>query len=336
MPIRYTLRQLEYFVAVGECGSIAAASEKVNVSSPSISAAISQLENEFGLPLFVRKHAQGLSLTKAGSRLMDQSLTVLREADLLTSIAGDISGIVQGPMSIGCLLTFAQIILPRLRREFEIAHPSVRVSQSELTQTEIFSLIRKAELDVALTYNLDIPSDLDFHPLVDLPPHVLLNADHALARRSAVTVEDLAEHPMVLLDLPLSSDYFLSFFNQAGIRPRIVERTRDIAVMQSMVANGYGYSIANVRPPAGLSPDGGQLVCVPLNGNARPMKMGILMARGADSNSTVRAFVEHCRKRITRDFVPGMIINDPPDPQSDSVQAADTIDAPADDDVSRT
>ena len=64
--LRFTLRQLEYFVAVGECGSIALASEKVNVSSPSISAAINQLEKEFGLPLFVRQHAQGLSLTLAG------------------------------------------------------------------------------------------------------------------------------------------------------------------------------------------------------------------------------------------------------------------------------
>ena len=49
MPLRFTLRQLEYFVAVGEAGSIALAAEKVNVSSPSISAAVSQLEKEFGL-----------------------------------------------------------------------------------------------------------------------------------------------------------------------------------------------------------------------------------------------------------------------------------------------
>lgn len=59
MPLSYTLRQLEYFVAVGETGSIAAASQQVNVSSPSISAGISQLEDELGIKLFVRHHAQG-------------------------------------------------------------------------------------------------------------------------------------------------------------------------------------------------------------------------------------------------------------------------------------
>ena len=67
MQTRFTFRQLEYLVAVGEAGSVAAATEKVNVSSPSISAAISQLEAELGVQLFIRQHAHGLSLTPGGS-----------------------------------------------------------------------------------------------------------------------------------------------------------------------------------------------------------------------------------------------------------------------------
>ena len=72
MPLRYTLRQLEYFVAVGETGSIAAASHRSNVSSPSISAGISQLEKELGLKLFVRNHAQGLTPTPAGLKMLGE------------------------------------------------------------------------------------------------------------------------------------------------------------------------------------------------------------------------------------------------------------------------
>lgn len=306
MPLRYTLRQLEYFVAVGECGSIAAASERVNVSSPSISAAVAQLEEEFGLALFVRKHAQGLSLTTAGQRLMEQSQTVLREAEMLTSMAGDISGNVQGPLSVGCLVTFAQYIVPRVRRSFEQEYPEVRFRQVELNQSEIFSQIRRAELDIALSYDLDIPADLDFIPLVDLPPYVLAAEDHPLAGRASVAVEDLTEHPMVLLDLPLSSEYFLSVFTQAGLKPKIAERTRDMGVMRSLVANGFGYSIANVRPLSERSPDGGDLCFIPLEGDVRPMRMGLVMARGAGGTSTVKAFISHCKKMITSESVPGI------------------------------
>ena len=56
MALRFTFRQLEYLVAVGEAGSIAAAAARINVSSPSISAAIAQLEAEFGVQIFIRHH----------------------------------------------------------------------------------------------------------------------------------------------------------------------------------------------------------------------------------------------------------------------------------------
>lgn len=306
MTLRYTLRQLEYFVAVGTYGSIAAASEQVNVSSPSISAAVAQLEEEFGLSLFVRKHAQGLSLTKAGERMMEQSQKILREADMLNSMAGEISGKVQGPMSIGCLATFAQFVVPKLRRAFEDRYPEVRIRQYEMNQSEIFSHIRRAALDIALSYDLDIPADLDFIPLVELPPYVLTSTDHPLAQEKELTVAQLRDHPMVLLDLPISGEYFLSFFNKLGIKPQIAERTRDMAVMRSLVANGYGYSIANIRPLSNLSPDGGELAFIPLTGDVRHMQMGLVMARGADRTSTVKAFIAHCREKISEGGVPGI------------------------------
>lgn len=303
--LRYTLRQLEYFVAVGETGSIARASERVNVSSPSISAAITQLEQEFGLPLFVRQHAQGLSLTQGGRQMLEQARAVLREAGVLMDIAGDISGSVRGPFSVGCLVTFAQVVLPTLRRVFEEAHPEVRLRQHELNQLEIFSALRRSEIDLALTYDLELPADLRFQPLHSLPPFVMVSEDHPLAGVEEVTVEDLRPHPMVLLDLPLSSDYFLSFFAN-GSRPQVAERTRDMAVMRSLVANGFGYAIANVRPLNQHAPDGKPLVFIPMAGPVRPMKMGLLMAQDADRSNLVRAFVEHSERMIRAGALPGL------------------------------
>jgi len=291
--LRYTLRQIEYFVAVGEAGSIARAAERINVSSPSISAAITQLEAEFGLPLFVRQHAQGLSLTQAGREMLAQARVVLREAGSLTDIAGDISGQVRGPLAVGCLVTFAQLVLPGLRRGFQQAHPEVQMRQHEMNQVELFSALRRSEIDLALTYDLGLPADLQFTPLLQLPPFALLSPDHPLAGRAAVSVDDLKDHPMVLLDLPLSADYFLSFFDALGAKPIIAERTRDMAVMRSLVGQGFGYSIANVRPLSPLSPDGNPVVCVPLAGDLRPMRMGLLAAQNVHRANAVRAFIGH-------------------------------------------
>ncbi len=101
-----------------------------------------------------------------------------------------------------------------------------------------------------------------------LPPYVLVAAAHPLARLKQITPKDLSGLPMVLLDLPVSADYFLSLFEKAG-PPPIAEKTRDIAVMQSLVANGFGYSLLNFRPTSDRSPDGKTLRYIPLKGPLR-------------------------------------------------------------------
>lgn len=315
MALRFTLRQLEYLVAVGESGSIMVAAESLHVSSPSISAAIGQLEDQLGLQLFVRHHAKGLSPTQAGRQVLEQARKILAEGEALNRLAGDISGNVQGNLTIGCLLTFAQVVVPRLRRGFENLHPLVSIGQSELNQQEIFDRIRSGTLDIALTYDLDIPDDLNFVPLAKLPPYVLLPEHHALSHLQAISVDQLQDHPMILLDLPMSSDYFLSFFWAAGLKPRIAERTRDLAVVRSLVGNGFGYSIANVRPLNDLSPDGQKLCFVPLAGPVRPMVMGLVMAKGVERLLTIRAFVSYCQETITTDSVPGINLRQSPVPR---------------------
>ena len=62
----YNLRQLKYFVTTVECGSVAEASRKLYIAQPSVSTAIKHLEESFGVQLFIRHHAQGVSLTPSG------------------------------------------------------------------------------------------------------------------------------------------------------------------------------------------------------------------------------------------------------------------------------
>src|SRR5260221_11716470 len=106
MPLAFPLRPLEYFVAVGEAGSITKAAEQVNVSPPSISASIAQLEAEFGVQLFVRKHSHGLSLTAGGRVFLKEAARLLADADALHDIPGDITLKGRGPLAIGCPRTF--------------------------------------------------------------------------------------------------------------------------------------------------------------------------------------------------------------------------------------
>lgn len=295
MPLRFTLRQLEYLVAVADSGTVALAAERVNVSSPSISVAIAQIEAEFGVQLFVRRHAQGLSLTEGGRQFVASAREVLGAAARLSDSAAEITGEVRGSLAIGCMQTFAQVVLPRVRRSFAELYPAVEVHQAERHQAALFEGLRMASLDVALTYQMEIPSDLQFIPLAPLPPYALLAEGHPLAARSELTVADLAPLPMVLLDLPHSAEYFLSLFSAQGLRARIAERTRDMGVMRSLVANGFGYSIANIHLAGGIAPDGSRVVEVPLAGPA--LDLGLALTRGVQRR-TVQAFVDHCLQAV--------------------------------------
>lgn len=303
MPMRFTLRQLEYFVAVGEAGSIAKAAEIVNVSPPSISASIAQLETEFGLQLFVRKHSHGLSLTSGGRIFFKEVVQLLNSAEALHAIAGDISNNVRGPLAIGCLLTFAQIVFPQLRSSFEQVNPEVRIRQYEGHQGQLLDMLQRAEIDLALTYDFELSQDIVFEPLVSLPPYVILPEGHRLAGKASIGPEDLGDEPMVLLDLPYSREYFLSAFQSKGIRVKVAERTGDIAMMRSMVANGYGFGIANIRPLNRLSPDGKLLDFVPFSGDMRPLVLGAMLPSSETRTQTVQAFIEHCRAIVVEQGV---------------------------------
>lgn len=79
--MRFSFRKLEYFVAAGETGSITLASERIHISQSAVSTAITQLERELGVQLFVRLHAQGLSLTPAGRKLLRDAKNLLAQAE---------------------------------------------------------------------------------------------------------------------------------------------------------------------------------------------------------------------------------------------------------------
>ena len=105
--MQFTLKQLAYFVAAGEAGSILRAAENIHVSQPSISNAIAHLEDVFRVQLFIRHHARGMSLTTAGGQIMEQAQALLRDAEELHSFAGKLSDQVFGSINVGCFIPLA-------------------------------------------------------------------------------------------------------------------------------------------------------------------------------------------------------------------------------------
>ncbi len=282
--MRFTLKQLHYFVAAGDLNSVTKAAEALHVSQPSISSAILHLEEVTGLQLFVRHHAQGLSLTPSGQQFIRKAKQLLTEADGLAHYAKSLSDDVVGSINVAGFLTFSPILIPGLLKRFLSEYPAVKVNCEEMHQKDIIQGLTNGKFELALTYDLELPSDFEFHPLIELPPFAILGADHPLADRSEVSLKDLAEHPMILLDWPMSREYFFSLFLSQGLEPNYAYKVQSIEMMRGLVGNGFGYSLGNTPIAKMQAQDGSPLRQVPLKENLRPMRMGV--ARLADLRLT--------------------------------------------------
>jgi DNA-binding transcriptional LysR family regulator len=314
--MRFTLRQLEYFIATAETGSITVASTRVSISQPSISTAISHLERELGVQLFVRHHAQGLSLTPAGRALLIEAKQLVKHADGLYSAAADLSQNLRGTLSVGCMLTLAPILMPELSQSFTNAYPETVIRQQALDQAGLLEGLRRTEVDVALTYDLEIGSDIAFSPLVDLPPYALFGASDPFHRKKVVTLAELASRPLILLDLPLSTGYFLALFMKERLTPTIASRSPHLEVVRAMVGNGFGYTLMNARPLCEVALDGRRLYRVRVAGDQPALVLGIATLKRLKKTHLIQAFEAHCQKSVTASHIPGMAPHTPERPRS--------------------
>jgi DNA-binding transcriptional LysR family regulator len=304
--MKFTLRQLGYFIAAAETGSITVASKRASISQPAISTAISHLERELDVQLFLRHHAQGLSLTPAGRALLREAKQLLKQAEGLYSAAADISQQIRGELSVGWFATLAPIVMPELVQSFIKAFPGTRVRCQEGHQEGLLQSLRAAQIEVAITYDLQISEDVQFVPLAALPPYALFGASHPFARERTVKLSQLATLPMVLLDLPMSREYFLALFIRERLEPSIAWSSEKFEVVRTMVANGLGYTLVNVRPRADIALDGRRLHRVALAGDPPPLRIGLATLKQLKKNRLVDAFQRHCEALISQTYIPGM------------------------------
>jgi DNA-binding transcriptional LysR family regulator len=296
--MRFTLRQLEYFVATCEAGSVTEAALTIPVAQSSVSAAVAQLERALGVQLLIRHHAQGVSMTPAGREFLLRARALLRDVEQLERFADELTEGLSGTLDLGCLVTVAPLVMPQLCGPFLRDHPEAQIEMTEAGQSEIVERLRTGRLSVALSYDLELAADLAFDPLAELPPYALLAADHPLASRASVSFAELAAEPLVLLDLPLSRDYFRELFVAAGLDANVVRRSPHPEVVRSLVASGFGFTILNVRSPNDRALDGRPLVAVAIEGPARPMIIGLVTLRAMRQPRLVQAFCRYCRHAV--------------------------------------
>lgn len=296
--MQLSLRDLLFFVAAADHANITAAAAGLNVSQPSVSLALQRLEERLGVQLLVRQHARGVALTAAGIDVLREARKLLTQVDDFEKTARNLGNEPQGNLRIGCLAYLVPRYLPALLSGFARRFANVTVDFIEGDQSRIVQALTTGEIEIALSYDLDLPRSISAETLLELPPYVIVGKQHRFATRRRIALRDLADDPVILLNLPISRDYYTRIFDIIGFAPRVRHRSNSVEAVRGLVAHGLGFSILNHRPKPKLAVDGHRIVELELNEKLPPARVSMLMTKGMRQRHVVETFVAHVRDRI--------------------------------------
>ncbi|CAI0979371.1 LysR substrate-binding domain-containing protein [Serratia proteamaculans] len=293
---RFTLKQLKYFVTVVETESIAEASRQLHIAQPSISIAIKNLESTFDQQLFIRHHAQGVSLTSSGRRFYDKAKELLRLSYEFEQNTRADKELVSGTISVGCFESVAPLYMPRLVAGFKKMYPEITLKLYDGEQHELMHGLHRGRFDLALVYDLELGSSIS-KELLNAPhkPYALLPASHPLASKKSVTLQELSREPMILLDAVPSKNYFITIFKEKGYNPVVAYSSPSIEMVRCMVGQGLGFSVLVTRPHSDITYDGEVLKQLDIEDDMPDSTL--IMAHLANNEPTrpVKLFIDYCR-----------------------------------------
>ena len=252
---KITLRQLEYLVAVGQHNNVTEAARNLRVSQPAVTCAIAHLEAVFRKQLFHRRRGLGVSPTAAGQIAIQEARSILALVnDFPDSLIED-SKDVRGTVALGCFEPLACYHLPALLEALAEALPRIRIEFTLLTQTSIHNELLTGQIELGLSYDSGFWEDLSKDVLFYASPMAILPADHPLAAKSAISLQELVAEPFILVNLPESREFQLSLMRTFGYEPQVRYYCSNLEVIRGLVAHGLGVSLSVTRPVGDRSYD---------------------------------------------------------------------------------
>lgn len=292
-PMNYTLKQLRYVEAAGRLGSIAKAAAELSISQSSITAAIDAVEGGLGYDIFVRTPARGIKPTPQGAEALTLVRHFIEQSRHFESEIQSVAGGLRGTVRVACYATAAPAVLPMILRDVTQQFPDMSLSLLEGSIERVMEFLNKGEADLAFCYDGFCEARHAFEPLFAAPPFAIVPRRDPLAGRASVTLAELAERPVVMLDLPGAREYFSRMFAEHDVAPQIAHSTRSSEILRALVGTGFGVSILNIRP-LDYHETGSDYAILPINDAIRPPIFGIVTTAGVERPKLVRAFVERC------------------------------------------
>jgi len=299
----FTIRQLQYFVAVAEQGTVSGAAQSLSISQSAVTDAIKDLEQDLGVELFER-HRRGLSITQKGHQFMRHATRILAGvSDARRSFAEE-EAPQSGVLHLGVTSLVAGYVLSDLLARYRRAFPSVEVTAIEDNGDYLEHLLVGGELDVAVMVisNLRDRVALQAEIFETSPYRLWLPLGHRLGGADIINVADIASEPLIMLTVDETEEYTGRLLGALGARPHVAFRTRSVEAVRSLVATGAGIALLPDLIYRPWSLEGDRIESRDVGGSLPVVQVGMVWRRGSALPQAARDFIgiaqaQHARQR---------------------------------------
>jgi LysR family transcriptional regulator, hydrogen peroxide-inducible genes activator len=237
------LKDLRYLVALADERHFGKAAQRSFVSQPTLSAQLKKLEGYLGVQLIERQPKQ-VSLTEAGAQIVARARRILEASDEMLALARTHRDPLAGKLRMALLPTIGPYLLPRVAREIHKALPRLELQLYEYQTGPMLEKLSTGQIDLGI---LALPVEmegLEARQLYKEPFSLAVPAQHRLAKKKEVKIEDLKDETLLLLeDGHCLRDQALEVCSRVGVQEKQDFRATSLETLRQMVATGVGVTL---------------------------------------------------------------------------------------------
>lgn len=298
------LQQLRFLVAIAKHNlNISMAAEKLYTSQPGVSKQIKLLEEELGIQLFNRNGKHLTHITPAGYKVLSHAEKILQEAANIKKLAAEFRDDDVGTLDIATTHTQARYLLPPVVDEFRKRYPDVNLHLHQGTPRLISEMAVSGDVEFAIaTEAIALYSDLVMMPCYQWNRCVVVPVDHPLTKLKRLTIQALAEYPIVTYVKGLTGrGHMDNAFYEAGLKPDLAFTATDADVIKTYVRLGLGVGVlARMAYEAATDDD---LVAIDAGHLFESSITKIAFRRGTYLRGYMYQFMELFAAHLNRDMV---------------------------------
>lgn len=290
-----SIRQIRYFIAAAETGSITRAAVATHVTQSAVTDAIKGLENQLGIELFQRS-PKGVNLTYEGNQFLRSALAIIASLDDISRSLKSNESEAGGRIRLGVSSMVAGYFLSEILSRFHRLYSGIEVAIVEDRRIHLEHLLINGELDLALLVvsNLESHAALSYELLSRSQSQLWLHPAHPLVKLPSIRLQDICSEPVIVLSSEDFGRAVTRAWTDAGIEPNVFFETSSVEAVRSLVATGAALSIvpdALYRP---WSLEGDRVEVRSLADACPTTDVGIVWRKGLELPMRVKYFLQVC------------------------------------------